>query len=341
MVDRLGDDWERLRGRNVLVTGGTGFFGHWLLESLARANRDRRLGLRAFVLSRDPERFRTRAPELAADAALSFVRGDVRERDWATAEAFGDLEFPFVIHAATDADAGVNERAPEKMIDTIVAGTRQVLEFARARGAERFLLTSSGAVYGRQPPELPRVPEEFPGGPDPLDPRSAYAEGKRTAELLCAIANGRDAMETVVARCWAFLGPHLPLDRHYAAGNFLRDALAGGPIRINGDGTPLRSYMHPADLAVWLWTILLRGESGRAYNVGSEDAVSIAELAHQIASRVDPAPAIEIAKKAVPGARPERYVPSTERARTELGLAQTIALSEAIERTIAWHRGKA
>ena len=120
-------------------------------------------------------------------------------------------------------------------------------------------------------------------------------------------------------------------------GNFIRDALAGGPVRIEGDGTPYRSYLYAADLAIWLWTILFRGASARPYHVGSERAVTIAELARAATAEIHPQAGIEVAGVPRPGAPPQRYVPSTARARAELGLEEWIDLPEAIRRTAAWH----
>ncbi len=189
--------------------------------------------------------------------------------------SFPQGQFSHVIHAATEASAKLNGDAPLVMFDTIVDGTRRVLQFSLSHSVGRFLFVSSGAVYGNQPSHLTHISESFAGGPDPLDRASAYAEGKRAAELLCAVT-ASPSLETTVARCFAFVGPYMQLDAHFAIGNFIADALGGGPVHVKGDGSPFRSYLYASDLAVWLWTMLFKGRSGRAYNVGSEDALSIA-----------------------------------------------------------------
>jgi dTDP-glucose 4,6-dehydratase len=207
-----------------------------------------------------------------------------------------------------------------------------------------MLFTSSGAVYGRQPPEVSHVAEDYAGGPDPLDRRSAYAEGKRAAEFLCGLAATRanSPVSVSIARCFAFVGPHLPLDVHFAIGNFIRDALAGGPIRISGDGTPYRSYLYAADLAEWLVTILLRGEAGRAYNVGSDEAISIQDLANRVAAvaaglwPARPPIRVVTALQAKPASQPSFYVPKCRRAIDELGLSVTTPLAKAIRDTLAF-----
>ena len=307
--------WRELDGARLFITGGTGFFGVWLLETLlaARADAD------AVVLTRNAAAFTAKAPHLAERVTL--LEGDVRTFQ------FPAGEFAFVIHAATEASATLNDERPLEMFDSIVAGTRRVLDFARQARTRRLLFVSSGAVYGRQPLDVLHVDEEYGGAPATTDPRSAYGEGKRAAELLCAMSG----IETTIARCFAFVGPHLPLDRHFAIGNFIADALALRTIEIKGDGTPLRSYLYSADLAIWLWTILVRGTPLRPYNVGSEDVVSVAELARMIGKDV------RIAGTPDPSKAPERYVPSTRRAREELGLTQSIGLEDAIARTIDWY----
>ena len=323
--------WEELRGKRIFVTGGTGFIGCWLLESLAWANDKLELNTRAVVLTRNLDAFRRKAPHLVGHPALQFHLGDVRTFE------FPAGEFSHVIHAATQASATLNEENPLLMFDTIVEGTRRALEFTRQRGANKFLLTSSGAVYGKQPPDMTHIPEEYAGGPDPLDPRSAYGEGKRAAEMLCTLYAHQFGLETKVARCFAFVGPYLPLDLHFAIGNFIRDGLRGGPIQVNGDGTPYRSYLYAADLVIWLWTILLRGQACRPYNVGSEESITVGELARLVAGIARPEVEVKIAKKAAPGKTAERYIPSTHRAESELRLKPWVGLRNAIQRTVQWH----
>lgn len=325
--------WSEAQGQRIFVTGGTGFFGCWLLESFCHINRELGLGADATVLTRNPDAFAKKCPHLASDPAVHLLPGDVRDF------AFPGEEFGYVIHAATDASARQAAEAPLEMLSTIVEGTQRTLEFAAQCGAKKFLLTSSGAVYGRQPAEMTHVPETYGGAPDPLDAASVYGEGKRTAELLCGVYQKRIGLECKIARCWAFCGPHLPLDQHFAIGNFIGDVLAGSLIQIQGDGTPRRSYLYAADLAIWLWTILFRGPALRPINVGSDRDVSILELAQIVAATLGSRTEIRVARQAEPGAAPARYVPCVDRARDLLGLRETTSLEEAIRLTAAWHQG--
>lgn len=318
--------WEELRGNRIFITGGTGFFGCWLLESFTWANERLDLKAQAVVLTRDPVRFQEKAAHLANDPSVDMIPGDVRTF------AFPEGEFTHLVHAATD--SAVVPGASE-VISTITRGTERCLAFAQRARVRKLLFTSSGAVYGKQPPELANVSEEYVGAPDPLNPSSAYGEAKRLAELQCALAAQSGSFEAKIARCFAFVGPYMNLDVHFAIGNFLRDQMNGGPIVVKGDGTALRSYLYASDLAIWLWTILFRAPSCRAYNVGSGQEISIGNLARTVASLAKPAAEVRIDGKPT-GALPARYVPSSQRAQAELGLSQHVSLTEAIRKTRAW-----
>ncbi len=325
ILEQTGDVWDELRGNRIFLSGGTGFFGCWLLESFLWATERLGLNASATVLTRDPESFRAKAPHLAESAAIKLIAGDVRDFP------FPDGTFTHVVHAATD--SAIVPSATE-ITSTIVSGTEHCLAFAEQANCGKFLFTSSGAVYGTQPPEISHMREDSGGWPDPMHASTPYGEAKRFAEAQCQAAQASD-FETKIARCFAFVGPYMNLNVHFAIGNFLRDQMRGGPIVVKGDRKAVRSYLYASDLAIWLWTILFRGASGRAYNVGSEDAVSIGDLARFIGSHAKPPVQVRIdgTPSSVPGAR---YVPSTERARGELALDQWIDLEQAINKTRRW-----
>jgi nucleoside-diphosphate-sugar epimerase len=326
--DILGvDAWRELAGQRIFITGGTGFVGKWLLATLLDANQILDLRCHITVLSRDPLSFQRQWPE----TAVNWVGGDIRDFK------FDGHRYDVIIHAATDV---VMQSSPEDVFATCIDGTRRILEFSRHSGASKVLVVSSGAVYGTFPEGTTHVSESYTGGPDPLLAESAYGEGKRAAEWLAAQA-ARRGSDIKVARIFAIVGPHLPLDKQFAIGNFLQSAMAGEEITVKGDGTPHRSYLYAADMAAWLWAVLFRGKSGRAYNVGSEESVSILSLAQLIASQVGSDAGVRVLQSPQLGQRIQHYVPDTCRACFELKLAPPMPLQQAIDRTVKWHRESA
>lgn len=323
--------WEELRGQRIFVTGGTGFIGSWLLESFAWANEKLGLGASAAVLTRDLDAFRQKAPHLTDNPAIQFLVGDIESFSF----PWGD--YPYVIHAASMASLSTDAAIQMSLFETNIQGTKRVMEFARDCGTRKLLYTSSGAIYGKQPSEMTHMPEDYVGAPSTVNSGAAYGHGKRVSEFLCAAFAEVYGFEAKIARCFTFVGPHLPLNSNYAIGNFIADALQGRPIRILGDGTPYRSYLYTADLAIWLWTILFKGKSCYPYNVGSEADLTIGQLAREVARCGNPQVEVEIAKQLEPGKPLERYVPSTQRAWNDLGLQPIVTLREAIERTSKWY----
>lgn len=326
--------FEALKDSHIFLTGGTGFIGTWLLEAIHFSNQTKNANIRVTVLTRNPENFRVKNPHLAKEKYFEFIAGDIVNLPIKVLMAHGI--YTHLIHAATDASADLNENNPLQMFDTVVLGTRQVLDFAVQAKIPRVLYLSSGAVYGQQAPEIQYVPEQYLGAPDCLNPKNTYAEGKRASEMLCAIYAKQFGLDIVVARIFALLGPLLNLDIHFAAGNFIRDALAGKKITVSGDGRPERSYLYPSDLVVWLLGVLTHGDSGQAYNVGSEEAISIAELA-KLTSSLLGNHGFEVLCLSDSGWNPGRYVPSNKKIRDHLGAVQAVSLAQAIERTAYWN----
>jgi nucleoside-diphosphate-sugar epimerase len=318
---------DDMRGGSLFLTGGTGFFGQWLLALIARANAVRSSAISVTALTRDATGFRTRCPDLAGQDFIRLVEGDVRRFE------FPRQRFSHLIHAAADTSALADQK-PLDLMETIVEGTARVMAFAAERQLHRSLLVSSGAVYGQQPADLSHIAEDFHGAPDPLDRRSAYGAAKRMAEQIATLHNRRESA-VVVARAFTFAGPGLPLDGHFAIGNFVRDAVAGRPVTVAGDGTPQRSYLYAADLAAWLLRLLTHGQPGNAYNVGSDHAVSIAELAGEIARVIPSAAGVRVQAKPS-GSLRSHYIPSIDKARRELRLDVWTPLDQSIERMGRW-----
>jgi dTDP-glucose 4,6-dehydratase len=310
-----------LAGRRIFVTGGTGFVGRsWLDRVVGDARSAGEAPAEVCVLSRNPEAF---LGEWSGYGKLPWLRW--RRGDLSTLRAEPSDRFDGVMHAAADThlDSG---RAD--WLEQLAIGTRRALDFSLACGATRFLLLSSGAVYG--PSTGAPIPESDSSAPSTLDPRSTYGQGKRLAEQLVTAYRHEHGLETVVARCFALVGEHLPLDGRYALGDFIGDALAGRPIRVRGDGETVRSYLDGDDLGRWLTTLLVRGRGGSAYNVGSDEPVRMVDAARDIRDILLPGGEVLVEGLPDGGARP-RYVPSIDLAAT-LGLRVWTPWRLAVER---------
>lgn len=332
-TDKLFNDGF-VKGASIFITGATGFFGKWLLESFLYLNKELSLNVNICALSRNPENFLEEFPFYKNEKCLTWIKGDIRTFK------FPKEQFEYIIHAATDADANLNSDNPLLMIDTITEGTKRVLEFAKNQTVlKAFLLTSSGAVYGKQPENITHIKETDNFFIDINNPGSAYAEGKRLSELFCSIYAKQYSIPLKIARCFAFVGPYLPLNKHFAIGNFISNVLLNQNIIIKGDGTPLRSYMYASDLIIWLLTILLKGEVNIPYNVGSGRAISILDLAFLVNGFL-PYPK-EVKVIGLHNNKPkEQYVPDVSRSLDNLNLHLTISLEESIQKTISFYKQK-
>lgn len=335
----IAPDISMFRGARILVTGASGFFGSWLVETFHHANKTLGLNAQLVGVCAPTADLAAQCPQLLGLDDVTMVCADTRRLALdlrALLPGWCD-RIDAVIHAAIHVDSPTYDRQPLLTLETGVMGTWEALELAWKANVKRFLFVSSGAVYGAQPESTERLDEDHDSNLNCANHQAAYAEGKRIGETMCAGYLRQHGVPITIARPFAFVGPHLPLDRHFAIGNFIRDALRGGPIVIEGDGAPLRSYLYAADLAVWLWTIFARGALGQPYNVGAERAISIRELAELVARIASCDIAVEV--RGVPRAGPPpRYIPSTARIKRELGLCESVGLEDAVKRTVAWHR---
>lgn len=315
---------------HIFLTGGTGFIGKWLLAALAVATNN---SCQISVLTRSIAGFFDAHPEYKGHTKFQFIEGDIRHL-----EPTSVTGITHIIHAATPASATLNLQSPNEMLDIILTGTRRIAALASANPVEKLLFLSSGAVYGPQPVSLPRISESYSGAPNPMMSSSAYGEGKRISELIFSITARQRKFDFVSARGFAFLGPHLPIDGTFAAGNFCRDAIQKKRVVVEGDGTPLRSYLYPTDLIHALTLLMMRGKSGEAYNVGSKEGLSIRQLAETVTMiaglRLPP----EIKQTPDPTVLPSRYVPDTTKIESAFDFAPTTSLEVSIQNTLNWLR---
>lgn len=310
---------------HIFLTGGTGFFGrallrHWMTSHSLGAELPS-----VTLLSRNSSLFLKNYPEFSELPWLQIVTGDVNAPETLPA----NMAFTHVLHAAADSTLGP-QLTPLQRYDQIVDGTRNMLDLAVRCDVQRFLLTSSGAVYGAQPLHLDRLPEDWHGMPDPMNAANAYGVAKRAAEHLCGLYSDAFGLHTVIARCFAFVGPDLPLSAHFAIGNFIRDALWSEDITVTGNGTPLRSFLDQDDLARWLTTLLLRGQFGQAFNVGSDHILSIADVARLVRDTLAPDKCVQFLGKPLANGGRNIYVPDIRKAQSALGLRVDISLKDSI-----------
>ena len=330
ILERCFDIWKILDGKSIFITGGTGFIGRWLLEAIYQANTKLEVNINLTVLSRNIDAFNLKQPHLVSCKEFSFLLGDIVDFDLNIPG-----KFDYMIHAATEASARLNEENPISMFRTIVNGTQSMLDFSSQKSIGKVLFLSSGAVYGQQPWRMPYISEDWNGSLDCSNPKNTYAEGKRTAEMLCSIYRKQFGVETSIARVFSLLGPYLPIDTHFAAGNFIRDSINRKTIIVNGNGDPERSFLYPTDMVVWLLHILVE-EKGEIYNVGSEESVSIGKLAELTSQILNPE-GFQIRGRKDRGWNSGRYVPAINKIRNNLGVKRKVALTDAIYRTALWN----
>ncbi|WP_448153156.1 NAD-dependent epimerase/dehydratase family protein [Castellaniella caeni] len=315
-------------GKHILLTGGTGFFGRWILTLIATLNEDG-ADVRVTSVSRNPCTFLGVYPEFQVCRWLAWVCADVRDLSVLAQE-----RFDFILHAATDTSSAAHAK-PIEIFETIIHGARNIYDLAVKNGGARVLVTGSGAQYGRLNQHI-LVFEDYMGACVSNQASSIYGESKRLQETLGSIYIKEHGLPIIMARCFAFSGPGLPLDAHFAIGNFVRDALFSDEVVLRSTGQAVRSYLYGADLAAWLLLLLARGEPGEAYNVGSDHAITIADLAILVAHRLAPHKQVRMLGE-VSSAERSFYVPNIDKAKA-LGVDIWTSLEESIDSMGLWER---
>lgn len=268
---------DALRGARVLVTGATGLIGSCLTDALLMLNAARGMEIDVYAAGRSEAGMRARFGAAADGSRFHYVPYD------ATKTPALDFEADYVVHAATSAHPLAYATDPVGVFQANVAGAMNLLEALRIWGHGRFLLLSTGEIYGENPMLPEGFGEGYMGYIDAMKPRSCYPEGKRAAETLCACYAAQYGVDALVARLCHVYGPTFTASNSRADAQFLRNALAGRDIVMKSAGSQVRSWCYVADAVCALLTLLIKGEAGQAYNVANRHSVaSIREYAQTL-----------------------------------------------------------
>jgi len=323
----LDKEFRKLRNTRIFITGATGVVGKWLLASLLYADDTFHLNLSMTILTRNKTAFGDKFPMLCFDERVSILEGDIK--DFQT-----DIKVDYFIHGAADV---VKVDLESEIFMSNILGTHNALKQAVKSKAKRFLYLSSGAVYGKLNLQNEGINESDRGAIDFLNANSAYSLGKRGGEFLTNRASDEFDMSVSSARCFALAGPHLPLDKHFAFGNFMLSALKNKRIKITGNGKVYRSYLYLADVCIWLLKIAINGENKKSYNVGSDQSVSILQLAKKIKLEIGADSEINIGSFNTDKPYSDYYFPNTYFTKKTLNLDANYSLSDIIKITADWH----
>jgi nucleoside-diphosphate-sugar epimerase len=318
--------------KSILVTGGTGYVGKWITEMVSYINESGQYNIKLYLLGRDVSKFKEEVPHLAQKSFVTLIEQDVRY--------VHDLpsDINYIIHAAGSPDNREHISQPLKTIETFYKGTQSILDAAsRLPDLRKIVHLSSHQVYGRNYNEE-LINENFAGILEPNVISNCYAESKRISETLCSYYRNYLKLPILILRPFAFIGPYQDLEKPWAINNFIRDGILGGPIRILGNGLTERSYLYGSDMAFWILKSLIDGKVGENYNLGSNHAISLNDLAvmiqHQMESK------IEILSKSSKGTytNVSRLVPNNNRIMKDLNVIETFDIEAAIDRTILWNK---
>lgn len=316
---------------NILVTGITGFFGTALLKYLYSSGYAGAI----FGISRNPLALDNLRAKFHGFDSVELFCCDIFDGD-VLCNLLKLNDISHIFHFAADSTNGPEMKLMARYCQ-IVDGTRAVLDSAVQCGVKNVLLASSGAVYTSSEnltTSLPFSEEQILSPSFDISGPSIYRMAKINSEYLSKIYSSEKGLNIRVARCFSFVGEDLPLDKHFAIGNFLNDSLNSREIVVNGSGLDVRSYMYQEDLAKWLMVIGTHEMSGwNTYNVGSNFPITLGDLAELIKSvSKNDKPVVTLGNKSQ---KTNFYVPNTDKAALELGLLTQYDLIHALEETIA------
>ena len=343
---RLSDSFARMAGRRVLLTGGAGFLGYYLVQAMLEWNRHV-LRSRAIAVTVVDNYVRGVPTWLAR---LSDDWGRLTEHDVTKPLPVELGDFDYFVHAASIASPTFYRQFPIATMDANVSGLRLLLEHVRGQqdrgqGVSGLLFFSSSEIYGDAEPHAIPTPETYPGRVSSIGPRACYDESKRYGETICVNFARQYGLPVTIVRPFNNYGPGLKITDRRVIPDFARDVLNGADIVVHSDGSPTRTFCYIADAVVGYFKVLVQGRPGEVYNIGSEGPeVTIDDLAGRIARAGNQLFGYSgrVIRQTSSDAEyltdnPRRRCPDINKARTELDFSPDIDLDEGLRRTLLWY----
>jgi nucleoside-diphosphate-sugar epimerase len=268
-------EWHLLSGSTILVSGGSGLLGSYLVKSLLTVNDVFDLGLHVICVTRNSKSVQKRLHEFQESQNLTILLHDITKplpSDCPSADV--------IIHAASQASPKYYGSDPVGTLLANTSGTENLLNHAVSCKSSRFLFFSSGEVYGVPSDSSQPIAEQDYGLLDPIKVRSCYAESKRIGETMCAAWNHQYGLRANVVRPFHTYGPGMDLDDGRVYADFVSDVVHHRDIELKSDGLAKRSFCYISDATLGFLTVLLNGLPGEAYNVANPCAeITMKDLA--------------------------------------------------------------
>lgn len=346
ICDNLESELNLLRNKHILITGGAGFLGFYLVNAIHHANKNDQHPIKLSVYDNFIRGVPSWLTNLQNDPYIS-----VQEKDISQAYMRADDQFDFIIHAASIASPTFYRKHPIKTMDTNVNGLRHILDYAVAKQEsskplQGILYFSSSEIYGDPTPDNIPTPENYFGHVSCVGPRACYDESKRYGETLCVNFHDQYGVPVKIVRPFNNYGPGLKITDRRVIPDFAKNIMNNKDVILFSDGKPKRTFCYVADAVIGYFKALVKGRAGESYNIGVEKPeVSMAELAELMVSTAKSLlNYVGEVKFAVSQDNqyltdnPQRRCPVISKAKQELGYNPSITLEEGIKRSLIWYK---